>query len=180
MEELKQKIEEAFSLSVTNGCIQNPEGKDFTPNSFGIRDDSQPGDSKAAYLCSYDDGHLRILNSLGRKLYFWAIDSCTFQPKDPKRCDVALWSDDQLVLAEIKTSGKRKRKDSRTTAINQLKSSFDLINRILDPNMTKHAIIVFVAAKTHPARLINRAEISIQFEQEFQAQLLEGNTFTFN
>lgn len=176
---MRKSIEKAFPHVVEKGCFEIENR-----TKFEIFDDT---DSRSYTKTKPEQPtHLEVNNLTERPINFLALDRCLLGANDSS-CDCAVFDDRMLYFVEIKTSDNmdeqhKKRVQGRKKAIEQLGATIQFFKKrnILMENYELKALICLVRRGVFPAASSTNNDARVQFEDEHNAELLEGNTIVFS
>lgn len=173
---MKQALENAFPQVIKGGCLETE-----TRSLFHIYDsDLDPRRCHISHL-ETDDVHFTVNNPNNVDIHFLAIDKCIFDDLGPSRCDFALFSNSVFCFVEIKDVKMRGRQKARVNAQKQLSSTISefLEQGVIFHNLNLEAIICFVHYELYPAITATSIDAVVEFQDQFNARLLIGNSRTF-
>ena len=172
---MKQSIEMAFPQSIAGDCLIVQSSEEFHiydrvthPKRCYIRDDET------------QVVHFTVVNPQNKDIHFLAIDACLFDEKDEPRCDFAIFDDTVFCFVEIKDIKGRQRRNARINAQKQLSNTIkQFLNSGIAFSAGLEAIVCFATEKIYPATTAQSIDAVVEFEQEFGARFLIGNSRTF-
>ncbi len=187
---IKKQIENQFNLCVANHCIE------FYTTDFDVFDDrTQIGNPSPCCKVSAGIGEFSIENN-GNLVYFLKIDNCILFSNDGKKCDLAVFTENEFVFVELKemqigsTNLTNQRNRNEYKACVQLEKTLEefITNRGIDfskyQNEGKFYVIAAVLDTNPPISKMPAAKTGNfnqeqKFQQFYNAQLLLGNSYTF-
>lgn len=174
---MKEDIENSFPQVINGVCLEIE-----TRSLFHIYDSDV--DPRRCHISHFetDDVHFTVNNPDNKAIHFLAIDKCVFDDNGPSRCDFALFTDSIFCFIEIKEVSKMgQRKRAREKAKEQLFTTItEFLNRgFLFDNYILEAIMCFVRNELRPAITATSTDAVVEFEEQFGAKLLIGNSRTF-
>lgn len=183
---IKEQIENQFNVCATNHCIE------FYTTDFDV-DDRTP--STPCYKVNAGTGEFSIENN-GNLVYFLKVDACILFGNDGQKCDLAVFTENEFVFIELKIIeigtkvNAKKRTSKRNNAYEQLEKTLEefIINRGIDfskyQNEGKFYAVAAVLDTNPPISKMPAAKTGNfnqeqKFQQFYNAQLLLGNSYTF-
>lgn len=175
-------IESNFPICSTNNCLEVYESSIFwvldslqSKKSFVLLDNSLPD----------FDFDFEVNNPNQKTISFLAIDNCIFDDSsEHKKCDFAIFDNQTICFVEIKnqvSSNPQTRKKQAKSAREQLKETIVKFKEKIDFNDYKiEAIICQKNDSIRPAASTGMQDASLEFYMELNADLLKGNSKTFN
>ncbi len=176
---MKQSIEAAFPIIKKNKCLEMVDAIEFW-----IFDSNLEKRCFIQISPNEEEKQFKVLNPSGNSISFLAIDKCVFLDDDSiKRCDFAIYDDMSFYFVEIKIVKAKNRKSERFDMYLQLASTIEnFINKDVDfGNRKILAILSFPKGSlTYPLFQSRSMEKTIEFLDNYNAILLEGNEITFS
>jgi hypothetical protein len=175
---MKQQLD-AFLLSENKKhCLTSTQVEMFSV-SEEPKSDGQKG--KCYLIENTEEGILKVSNASGKIVFLLAIDDCIFSSSDEKRCDCAIFDDKAFYFIEIKDSGSKKQLSGhRDKAISQLRSALTFFTQQFDfKRYQLNALICFRFQKRYPAQITTRQNDKVDFHDNFNSNLYEGNEIEF-
>lgn len=175
---MRDKIVTAFARCEANNCLSVETQKEFY-----IVD----GESGKSEVC-YDSSALNypfftVSNPKEKEIGFLAIDKCIFFEQDGEKCDCAVFDGHLICFIEMKKAlGKtRTRSKARDKAVGQLKETIAEFRQKIDFSPVQVEAILCVGFNTvYPrSRASNQNRVK-EFQDDYNAELTEGNKIVFN
>lgn len=169
---MKTAIESVFPICITNSCIWEP-----TSESLFIHD---PKDGKCIIIDDKDLAHFIVSNPSLKALTFLAIDHCIWgDDSEHRKCDFAITDQITFVFVEIKDTYKRY-PSHKASAKEQLEDTIKEFDEVFDMKfLSRKAIISWNFKKTYPAAKTKMQSAEVHFWDNYQVELMEGNSFSF-
>lgn len=129
-----------------------------------------------------EEAHLIVKNSNTQTINLLKIDYCLFGSQERRRSDCALFNETAFYFVEIKKVRKAKqRSEAKDEAIIQLRNS---ITHFRDQgvdfqNHDLKAVICCTFKQVYPMRTSSKADAVVEFQNELNALLVEGNSIDF-
>ena len=124
--------------------------------------------------------HFELSNPSRSELVFAAVDNCIFQSHQQSRCDFMIGNFQKLYFVEIKRVKRGQRSVARTNAIQQLHASISLFKEKINLTDTELiAVICLKAKQVHPLQNATRMAERVAFKDNYNADLMEGQSHTF-
>jgi len=185
---LKEQLVNKFSRCLSNNCLE-----EISSRAFEIVDDKPELKLPCRRVSS--NGEFKVKNPHGRLLHFLKIDHCILLSIDPeKRCDFAVFSDNEMIFVELKTikecskTNSKKRRGKRNEAYGQLENTLKIflnrekIDLSIYQNNQKLFVIVSILALDRPTKMpsVKTANQNAQVRFEgYNAILKTGNIYEF-
>lgn len=170
---MRERIENVFPQCQSNGCLEVENSKEFS-----IIDES---DQKCRIISPTEqEFDFRVLNPSLKAVYFLAIDKCLFGDESMhKKCDFALFDNQTFCFVEVKDT-YRNRDKHKAKAKEQLKTTIELFKALISfDHYIVEAIISWRYRPIRPAARTGMQEAAVEFRDELNVDLLEGNKKEF-
>ena len=163
-------LKEVFPQIQKNSCLE------LLNNSFEVYDCE---DEKRCYICE-QDGHFKILNPSKQEIGFLAVDKCLFSDNDKfKKCDCIIFNEETICFIEIKECKPKRRKNHKSNAIKQLKSTIDIFQNKINMDRKIEAYLCVGCSAVRPSRTASSKNAQAEFLRDFNALLFDGCQKTF-
>jgi hypothetical protein len=126
------------------------------------------------------DFDFSVLNPSLKEIYFLAIDKCLYTDESThKKCDFALFDEQTFCFVEIKDTYNRS-SQHKGKAKEQLRTTIELFKALFSfGDYTVEAIISWRYRPIRPAARTKMQEAAVEFRDELNVDLLEGNEKEF-
>ncbi len=122
-----------------------------------------------------------VENNTAKPLNFLAIDRCLIIDDDNKKCDCAVFNDNEFHFVEIKTASTGVRGKRRRTAFEQLKNTIDVFYGKMDfSGLNVFAMICIGCANVRPRTTSSQIARAVELSNTYGIKLVEGNIIPFN
>lgn len=127
--------------------------------------------------------YFKIRNPKRKTIEFIAIDNCILNDSDGEKCDFATHDNKTFYFVEIKKGlgSDQSRSSKKDKAISQLKSTLNLILPKCD--FSKFRVLACICVGYNapsPAAAASDLNLLVEFINEFNVELIEGNEIIFN
>lgn len=175
---MRRLVETAFPKSIDNDCIE-----ENTSDSIVIHDDDSINKSciyKSTDPLKYPK--FTINNPSKKRIHFLAIDNCVLFSTDGNKCDFAAFDNATFLFVEIKKGGGsvQNRSTKKGIAVSQLKKTIELFFDLIDFSKFRVFACISVGYFTKsPAAAASDLDLLVEFINEYNVELIEGNEFEF-
>ncbi len=163
---MREAIEREFALSIENNCIEVNSKKDFYIKDFD--------DSKCEIVQKTTNFNVEIVNKSKKSLHFLAVDNCIYTERDEKRCDCAVFNENNFFFIEIKDGKPRNRKLHRKRAIEQLEQSI-IDFRDKEIPLEGHFLYAYISFRSKSRIAKTNKSETVDFWTKYNVRLMEGN-----
>lgn len=124
---MDEKLKQSFPLITENHCL-----KIISAIRFYVYDD--PDTDQICFTDQEPDEYqnFRIENPDNKPIRFLAVDHCLFFDDGPKKCDFILYDESVFCFIELKGVKKRKRKNAKREAEEQILTTVELFQEKLE------------------------------------------------
>ncbi len=176
MKKLIEQINTTFNQNHPNNCLETLK------TDFGIIDASDPTASPSSIVQNKEEEHFFWVENPNQKaITFLAVDHCLIDTKDFKKCDCVIFDDNCFCFIEFKACRPKQRNEHKKKAIQQLANTIQLfLDRLSLDNYIKEAYVVVGYIRNRiPRKSASSFNKRIQFLEQYNVELLEGNSKTF-
>lgn len=175
---MRNQIEALFPICNVNNCIEEV-------NSIQIIIHDNPSDNRSYIYKSkspLEYPKFTIDNPSCKNISFLAIDNCLLFSHDGEKCDFAAFDEKNLVFVEIKKGGSIKyRSDKKKDAVSQLRNTLIKFNPIISSTPIRiYACVCVGYFDRSPAAAAADLNLLVEFINDYNTELIEGNQFQFD